>query len=75
MSTIAIRPQISYNQDIDRPFPEIQPRKLPPIVDAANRALRKAANRLSLSFLEDNANFLFMGDLESKEIAVVGNVR
>lgn len=65
--------RIPSDQDRVRLFPEIQPRKLPPIVDETNRALRKAANRLSLSFLEDSANLLFMGDLESKEIKVVIN--
>jgi hypothetical protein len=54
-------------------FPEIQPRSLPPVVDATNKALRRAANRLSLSFLEDNADLLFMGDLESSDIRAVVN--
>lgn len=56
-----------------RPFPEFQPRELPGIVDDANKALRKAANRLSLSFYEESADFIFMGDMESKEIKIVVN--
>jgi len=59
------------DQDRGRLFPEFLPRKLPAIVDKANKALRKAANRLSLSFLEDSGDFLFMGDMESKEVKMV----
>ncbi len=44
--------------------------ELPEAVEKANASLRGAANRLSLAFHEDN-KFLFMGDLESREIKQV----
>lgn len=47
---------------------------LPASTVEANDALRKAANRLSLAFHQDN-RLLFMGDLETREIGnVVGNL-
>ena len=44
-----------------------KPMKLPRVVERANHSLRKAANHLSLAFLEDN-RFLFLGDTEAWEI-------
>lgn len=41
--------------------------KLPEVVREANKALRRAANHLSLVLLEDNI-FLFLGDIEGFEI-------
>jgi len=45
-------------------------RELSEVVKKANESLRGAANHLSLAFHEDN-KFLFMGDLESREIKQV----
>lgn len=45
-------------------------RQIPPETERANESLRKATNRLSLAFYEDN-RFLFMGDLEGSEIKKV----
>ena len=44
--------------------------QIPESVRHANDSLRRAANHLSISFHQDN-RFLFMGDLESHEIAKV----
>ncbi|WP_018343861.1 hypothetical protein [Cytophaga aurantiaca] len=41
--------------------------ELSEIVQKANKSLRKAANRLSIAFRQDD-NILFLGDLESREI-------
>ena len=45
-------------------------RKLPDEINRANKSLREAANHLSLSFMLDQ-QFLFLGDLEKKEIGLV----
>lgn len=46
----------------------------PEIIKRANDSLRKAANRLSVAFRQDD-NILFLGDLEEKEIdTVVSNL-
>ncbi|MBT0160815.1 hypothetical protein G4O51_12620 [Candidatus Bathyarchaeota archaeon A05DMB-2] len=42
-------------------------RKLPEVVEKANKSLRKAANHLGLAFFEDN-RILFLGDTEGFEI-------
>lgn len=44
--------------------------ELSEIVKKANKSLRKAANRLSISFRQDD-NILFLGDLEKHEIECV----
>jgi beta-lactamase superfamily II metal-dependent hydrolase len=41
--------------------------KLSEVVQKANKSLRKAANRLSIAFRQDD-NILFLGDLERREI-------
>lgn len=41
--------------------------ELSEVVQKANNSLRKAANRLSIAFRQDD-NILFLGDLESREI-------
>jgi hypothetical protein len=41
--------------------------ELSDVVQKANKSLRKAANRLSVAFRQDD-NILFLGDLESREI-------
>lgn len=46
--------------------------ELSEIVQDANNSLRKAANRLSIAFRQDD-NVLFLGDLEEEEIAIVVN--
>lgn len=51
------------------------PIKLPRVVERANQSLRKAANHLSLAFLEDG-RFLFLGDTEAWEIRrIVGDLQ
>lgn len=44
--------------------------ELSEVVQKANKSLRKAANRLSVAFRQDD-NILFLGDLESNEINFV----
>lgn len=44
--------------------------ELSEVVQKANKSLRKAANRLSIAFRQDD-NILFLGDLESSEIKYV----
>lgn len=60
-----------YHSNDIRDLPEFQPRTLPLIVEQANWALRKAANRLSLAFYEVHGQLLFLGDVMSKEIRVI----
>ncbi len=43
---------------------------MPKVVERANKSLRRAANRMSLAFCEDN-RLLFLGDLEQAEICIV----
>lgn len=42
--------------------------ELPALVEAANNALRAAANDLSLAFKSENNKILFLGDLETNQI-------
>jgi len=48
------------------------PEELNEIVKSANDSLKRAANRLSIAFRQDD-NILFLGDLKEKEINVVVN--
>jgi len=54
-------------------LPKFAPRKLPQVVEQANWALRRAANRLSLCFFEGKGEFLFFGDVNKKEIDTIIN--
>lgn len=56
--------------DVGNQIPIFEQRELPNVVVNANKLLRKAANRLSLSLYEDNSDFLFLGDLECSEIKI-----
>jgi ribonuclease BN (tRNA processing enzyme) len=48
-------------------FEKCKRRRLPEVVEKANKSLRKAANHLGLAFFEDN-RLLFLGDTEKFEI-------
>lgn len=58
-------------QDIIDTSPEFKPREVPPVVQRANWALRKAANSLSLCFFDENKEFIFFGDIYKKEIDII----
>jgi beta-lactamase superfamily II metal-dependent hydrolase len=62
-------------QKIDLELPEQLPefgiRRLPPAVERANWALRRAANRISLCFCEEQGDFISWGDLRALEIRYV----